>query len=261
VDQLGAPGFKVLHAPEVDFLSTCWTLKSCLNQVAAWSKANPDHLPLIIDIEAKDDAIPDPLKLGFAVPEKIGRSELDALDAEILSVFQRSDIITPDDIRDSRQTLEQAILKDGWPTIEKARGKVMFLLLDQGSKRTAYTEGRASLQGRVMFTTSTPGEADAAFVQVTDPTGEVANISKMVRAGYMVRTMADADTLEARAGNIARRDAAMASGAHLIATDFLAPIPKVGGDYRVTFAGGFYVQCNPVTARSSCAHLVTRAGE
>jgi hypothetical protein len=261
VDELKSPGFKVLHAPEVDFMSTCWTLKSCLGQISAWSKANPGHLPLIVDIEAKDDDIPDPLNLGFAVPEKIGGAQLDALDAEILAVFDRSSIVTPDDVRGSRKTLEEAVLKDGWPKVDDMRGKVLFLLLDQGAKRQAYAASAPSLQGRVMFTTSEPGSADAAFVQVTDPTNAVSRISEMVKAGYIVRTMADAETLEARQGNTARRDAAIASDAQLIATDFFQPIPAIGGSYRVVFEGGTYVRCNPLTANKACSSFLSAGAE
>ena len=49
----------------------------------------------------------------------------------------------------------------GWPTVEKARGKVVFLL-DQRKMEGVYTEGHPSLRGRLIFTNATPGADDAA---------------------------------------------------------------------------------------------------
>ena len=74
----------------------------------------------------KDEPIPDPLQLGFVKPQPIGTAELDALDAEIRSVFPEQQMLTPDEVRGSHATLEDAILTDGWPTLGAARGTVMF---------------------------------------------------------------------------------------------------------------------------------------
>jgi hypothetical protein len=52
--------------------------------------------------------------------------ELDALDAEILSVFPRNKILAPDDVRRKEPSLPEALRKRGWPTLKAARGKVMF---------------------------------------------------------------------------------------------------------------------------------------
>ena len=55
-------------------------------------------------------------------------AQLDALDAEIRSVFGEGDMITPDDVRRPPLTLEQSVLRYGWPRLEKSRGQVAFLL-------------------------------------------------------------------------------------------------------------------------------------
>ena len=63
-------------------------------------------------------------------------------------------------------------------------------------------------------------------------------------AGFIVKTRADADTREARASNPARRDAAFASGAQIVTTDFLMPDKKIG-PYQVNWlADGQKVQCD-----------------
>jgi len=60
-----------------------------------------------------------------------------------------------------------------------------------------------------------------------------------------VRTRADADTEEARSGDTTRRDAALASGAHFVSTDYPVPDPRFT-DYRVGIPGEGVARCNPV---------------
>jgi hypothetical protein len=90
--------------------------------------------------------------------------------------------------------------------------------------REVYLEGHPSLKGRVIFTNSKPGEADCAFIEENDGTPEI--ISDPVRKGYLVRTRTDADTMEARTNETKRRDAALASGAQLLSTDYPASEPS-----------------------------------
>jgi hypothetical protein len=47
----------------------------------------------------------------------------DDLEAEVLSVFDEEQIITPDDVRGDADTLEEAVLEDGWPTIAGQQGE------------------------------------------------------------------------------------------------------------------------------------------
>ena len=47
------------------------------------------HLPIIVQIEAKDGAIPDPLDLGFVQPIPVSEGTFTALEAEILSRARR----------------------------------------------------------------------------------------------------------------------------------------------------------------------------
>ena len=61
--ELAKPGFKVMHIPDVDFRSTCIRFVTCLQTIKAWSDAHPDHIPIAILINAKDD---NPLGAGGA---------------------------------------------------------------------------------------------------------------------------------------------------------------------------------------------------
>ena len=85
--ELDEPGTKVLHVQDVDFETTCFTFVACLESVRAWSNAHRGHLPIFVLVEAKDEAIIDPLDSGFAIPIPFGPEEFRSLDREIRSVF------------------------------------------------------------------------------------------------------------------------------------------------------------------------------
>jgi hypothetical protein len=252
---LARPGFKVLHIQDLDFNSWCLTFVDCLHQVDDWSDAHPRHLPINILVELKDGAIPDP-GLGFTVPHRIGPAELDALDAEIRSVFRRSEMITPDDVRRGRATLEEAVLADGWPTLARSRGKVMFTMDNGGRYRDDYRAGRPSLQGRVIFTNSTPGQPDAAFVKVNEPVGNVGRIQGLVAAGYVVRTRADEPTYQARSNDPTQREAALASGAQWVSTDYPVPGSSPFSPYFAAIPDGHPARCNPVNTGPRCRNAL-----
>lgn len=250
---MNQPGIKVLHIQDVDYHSNCITLILCLQTVKAWSDANPRHVPLTILLELKDT----PLVLGgidFVDPLPFNAAAMDRLDGEIRSVFSEDEMITPDDVRGSHATLEEAVLQDGWPTLGDSRGKVMFLMDNSGGYRTTYLGGHPSLAGRVLFTNSNPGQADAAFVERNDAKGSLADIQNLVAEGYVVRTRADADTVEARAGDTSTRDAALASGAQWVSTDY--PVPSLsqqfGTGYSASIPGGVAARCNPINGPTGC---------
>lgn len=238
------PGFKVLHSNDVDFRSHCWTFVACLQDIRTWSKAHPGHLPIYIQIENKDGR-PRP---DFAQPETLTAATMNALDAEIRSVFAAGEVVTPDDVRGQYPTLEAAVLQGGWPALDPTRGKVVFLL-DQERVTPLYTEGHPSLRGRMMFTNGQPGSPDAAFVKVNNPAAK--EIPELVRKGYLVRTMTDGDAKSVRAGDTARRDRGIASGAQILSTDYPFDWRAEGSGYNVTL-GKTNVRCNPVNAPKSC---------
>jgi hypothetical protein len=259
---MAEPGIKVLHVQDVDYRSTCLALIDCLEQIETWSDANPSHLPLAVLVELKDE----PISFGditLTTPEPWTQARMDELDAEIRSVMDPDDLITPDDVRDGAATLEEAVTTTGWPTIGESRGKVMFLMDNGGGYRTNYLAGHPSLQGRVLFTNANPGNADAAFVKRNDPFD--ASIPGLVQAGYVVRTRADADTREARENDTGPRDAALASGAQWVSTDYQAPGMALGftTDYVVEIPGGTVARCNPVIQPVGCVdgELDTVLGE
>jgi hypothetical protein len=215
-----------------------------------------NHIPITVWIEPKDDPRDDPISLGSAQPLPIDAAALQALEAEILAVFGKGSLITPDSVRGGSSTLEAAVLDRGWPTLDEARGKVMFVLLDSGLKREAYRAGAPSLQGRAMFTMSSAGQPDAAIISFDDVMAVRDLIPQLVKAGYLVRTFADLETVDARQNDTSRRDAAFASGAHYISTDFPETGGVAAGGYAARFPDGLLTRCNPLTASTGCASAI-----
>lgn len=255
LEGMDAPGMKVLHVQDIDWQTTCATLVGCLQLVRDWSLANPTHAPLMILIEAKDDALPQIGPFDFVRPIPIGDPELDTIDAEIRSVFAPGHVLTPDDVRGTRATLREAIEQDGWPTLRAARGKVLFALDNGGGVKDTYLTGHPSLRGRVMFTSSEPPADEAAFVKLNDPIADFDRIQALVADGYIIRTRADADTAQARSGDTTQREAALASGAQFVSSDYPVPDPDFGTGYFVAMPGGMPARCNPISAPVECAAM------
>ena len=237
--EMNKPGFKVFHVQDLDFRSNCPTFEGCLKQLKAWSDAHPDHYPIYVTMNAKDAEIKAP---GFTIPEKFTTEVFDRLDKEIIDYLGRNYLITPDDIRGTYPSLEQAVLANHWPTMRTERGKFIFILDEGGEHRDAYIAGHPSLKGRVLFTDSPAGTPEAAFMIINDPKKDGARIHEMVKKGYMVRTRADADTREARANDKSGFVAACASGAQIITTDYYYKSTFFPSDYKVSFDGGTYMR-------------------
>jgi len=248
-DLMERPGLKVLHVQDLDFRSNCLTFRRCLRTVKQWSDAHPSHLPIVITLNAKDDT----LDLPEATPPlPFDAAALDSVDAEIRSVFSANGVIRPDDVRGPYDTLEAAVRAGAWPMLDEARGTVLFVLDQSGPTLEAYRRDHPSLRGRVMFADAAAGTPEAAVHVVNEPIEQGDRIRKLVDAGYLVRTRADAGTVEAREDDPRRKEAAFASGAHVVTTDYFRPDPAMGTDYQVSLPGGAPGRCNPVTAPPSC---------
>jgi hypothetical protein len=244
---MSKPGFKVMHVQDFDYRSTCQPFVACLQIVRAWSNAHPKHVPIYILLETKQTDLPPQYHANPT--EKFTSSTFDALDAEIRSVFSPDELVTPDQVRGEHKTLEEAVLQKHWPTLDEARGKMVFLM-DQRPVGPVYLQGHDALRGRVIFTNASPGQPDCAFTEENDGTPET--IAALVRNGYLVRTRTDADTKEARTGETARRDAVLASGAQLLSTDYPASELSTWTNYSVSLPGGAVARCDPANAPANC---------
>ncbi len=228
--------YEVFHVGLIDAQTTCFLLSECLSVLRDWSDANPGHVPIFVQIEAKDPA------------SDTSADRLDALDAEIRAIWPDEMRISPDDVRGTHASTREGIVTDGWPTLAEARGKTIFFLNDAGETRDAYTAGQTTLAGRAMFAEGDEGTPIESVLVLNDPSDP--RIATAVPAGFIVRTRADSGGVEARADDTTRRDAALASGAHIVSTDFPAPVD--GLDYWVQIPDGMPARCNPVSAPAEC---------
>ena len=285
IPQLKEPGFKVLHVPFIDFETNTYTFIEGLEEIRDWSLENSNHLPVMVLVEVKDglplDYVSWPLRMlikggkfllritgePLSMPLFPGAQDLIEIEKEIYSVFSKDRIITPDDVRGEHKTLEEAVLKSGWPTLRESRGKVFFALDNECRLRDIYLEDNPSLENRIMFTSSRPGNPSAAFIKMNNPMGENEElIREYVQAGYIVRTRADANLSEGRTGDRARSEAAFNSGAQYVSTDFPRGWESYNDyaenftDYTVTLpeADRFPARCNPVNGVLFCSEFVLK---
>lgn len=250
IPELLEPGIKVLHIADVDFNSHQLTFIQNLEEIKSWSTNYPEHLPIYILLELSEKTVNSALpNVGFAVPESwSSEAALLSIESEILSVFSREDLITPDDVRGNYASLHEAVLNHNWPSIDESRGKVMFLL-NNADLIPFYTINAPSLENRLMFTNSTPGATDAAFL--SRDINDFQEINTLAEAGYMIRTRVDAGTYEARNNDYTAWLTAIQSGAHFLSTDYYKADDRAGdgtwSNYHVEFDNKLY-QLNPITA-------------
>ncbi|WP_370896710.1 phosphatidylinositol-specific phospholipase C1-like protein [Chryseobacterium gossypii] len=236
------PGYKMIHITDIDYQTWYYTLKDCLKDLKKWSDSHPDHDPVFITLEPKDGEA----NAFGTEPEHYTSKLFDDLDNELKKYLGKEKIITPDDVRGAYATLNEAVLKKNWPTVEKAKGKFLFVLDNNGKNRDLYIQGHPSLKGRMIFTNSDPGTPESAVLFMNDPSSE---ISQLVRQGYIVRTRADADTMEARKEDYSRFEKAKESGAQIITTDYYYPSRLFKSDYKISFDNNTYERKNPVTGK------------
>lgn len=246
------PGTKVLHVVDGDYNTTCVKFTGCLEQVKAWSDANPSHVPITIMLELKGSNRTFVAKGGVVAPPW-DASGLDGLDAEIRSVFGEDEMITPDDVRRPGLTLNESVTRFGWPTLHDARGQVMFVFNNVGNS-SPYTEGRPNLEGRASFVNAAPGEANAAYRGRDEVVQLFDEIQKLVSQNYIVRTRSDYPLSTVRSGDTTLIEASLKSGAQLISTDFPAVgmAARYGTDFVAELPGGAPARCNPVNAPKNC---------
>jgi hypothetical protein len=227
------PGLKVLHVQDMDFRTHAYTFRQALGQLRAWSEKHPRHLPIVITMNAKQDAIDRP---GFTKPLPFDRAAYDAWDAEIQAGLPAGKLITPRAVQAGYPTLQAAVRAHAWPTVEASRGKFLFVLDEGEAQWRLYLDGR---RNRVMFVNVPEDHPEAAVRIVNEPQKNVGYIQHLVRSGYLVRTRSDADTREARTNDKSRFAAALQSGAQIISTDYYVPDPELGNGFEIRLAPGW----------------------
>ncbi len=220
--------FEVVHIPLLDEGTTCRAFVECLGILKGWSDAHPGHVPLLVQIEPKDNPPEDDAETYFAKMEK-----------EILSAWPRERILTPDDVQLKEPTLRGAVTTKGWPTLAETRGTILFYIDNHDVFRRLYTRGGKNVDGRLMFVDAPDDDPLAAVIIANDP-ADKARIDALSHASFIVRTRAD------EAGTTEVRQAALSTGAHLLSSDY--PL-------ELTIPDGTPSRCNPISAPAGCTSL------
>ncbi|QJE98380.1 Ca2+-dependent phosphoinositide-specific phospholipase C [Luteolibacter luteus] len=232
--KLAKPGFKVLHIPDIDCWSNAPVLKDALAEMKAWSDQHPQHLPIMILLECKDQPQP-PLPTK---PEELTRERLLELEKEVLSAIPADRVLEPDEVRGKENTLREAVTKHGWPDLDSLRGKFIFCLDNTNEVRSRYLEGNPALEGRLIFASAPDTRHPAAaWFKCNDPEKQLQEIKDLVKAGFLVRTRSDTNKPDDK-----MKAAAFESGAQWVSTDHFRPDDKD----RVSFDGK-PVRPNPVS--------------
>lgn len=239
--QMRAPGAKVLHIPGIDTASYCLSFRRCLAILAGWSRRHPQHEVIVVLVNAVDQD-----GEGAAWPHRsdFDRATLDALDLDIATVIGRDRVITPDEVRGRHATLRAAVLAHAWPTLASARGRFLFVLDGNPRHEALYRRGHPSLRRRMMFGWYGEDTAEAAVFKSDNPLKDGGRIRRLVSEGFIVRTRADEDGVEARQHDSRRLDAAIVSGAQWISTDFYPGVPDPEGLGYEADLGGTTMRCD-----------------
>lgn len=156
--------------------------------------------------------------------------------------LDRERVFTPDDMQGDHPTLRDAVLADGWPTLEELDGKFIFIMKGPPELREAYL-GRQWVQrfhfgpddARFFVAADSPEDDHAAFFSLFGP-DEVERVGPLVDQGFIVHGAA-----EDPASVLGYREA----GAHLLTAVHLEETDIAG-------AG----RCNPRTASPECYDAV-----
>lgn len=247
---LAEPGFKVMHIADFDFRTHYPTFRQSLQALKTWSDKHPGHIPIFIQVEAKDKGLP--VFPGATEVLPFDEKAFDELDNEVVSVLGKDKLIVPDEVRGHYANLRDAVLANNWPTVAAARGKFIFMLLPSAAglnMQTPYVHNRPNLEKRMMFVQSSATDSFGAFLLLDNAIVRQQEIQDAVKKGFLVRARSDIETYEAKVNDYKRANAAFESGAQMISTDFFRPGNVYGTSYVVKLPGGKEVRKNPVNTK------------
>ena len=216
--------FILEHVPLVDPRTWEPDFSLALEELSLWSDRNPGHLPIVLLFELKND-------YSFLDPS-LGpwdAAAFDRLDAAIRKGLGTR-LYSPDD------------RKEGvWPMVGEIRGRFLVILHENEAYRAIYEAGHPKLTGRAMFDCLPGGAPGAYFAILNDPFADAAQIKAAEARGTVVRTMAGAGG-DLRPGML---EAALASGAQIISTDFPIGYTPGPGGFVASLPGGKTVDLLP----------------
>lgn len=202
--------FILNHVPLVDNSSIAPDLALALEEINLYSVHNPNHLPIILIFEMKDDwMMLDPRLKTF---DSLALMQFNTL----ISQSFGNRLYAPHHLVVDNLSVKETIMTHGWPEVSTLLGKIICVM-HPSSINHAYRGLSFSLDEQALFIGSHQDDInhdDASFIIHNDV--DVTSIQTLVLAGYIVRTRID-ESLNYREE---RKDMAILSGAHILSSDF-----------------------------------------
>lgn len=218
--------FMLTHVPIVDNSSVAPQLKLALEEIKLFSTYHPNHFPIIILMEIKDDW----MMLDPAL-RPIGSNELIVLN-ELIEETIGDHLFTPKDMIEYDLSLKETIETHGWPSIPSLLGKVMFVL-HAGSFVEPYVELDQSLQTLIMFPSVYHDQTDrhyTSFIIENNPLSTM--IPTWVNSNFIVRTRIDSELSIKEEERIQ----GVLSGAQILTSDYTAGRRDISSHQMYYFA-------------------------
>jgi hypothetical protein len=179
--------FQLTHVPLVDNSSVAPNFSLALEEISLFSDNNPNHVPIIILMEIKDDW----MILDHAL-QKMDKEDLIDLD-NLLKDKLGNKLYQPKDLIENDKTLKETIQTTGWPSINSLLGKVIFVL-HPGSFTNSYYEIDESLMTQAMFIGSYYQDTNKDYASFfVHNELNVERINELVDQNFIVRTRIDSE--------------------------------------------------------------------
>ncbi|HEX3695298.1 MAG TPA: Ca2+-dependent phosphoinositide-specific phospholipase C [Polyangia bacterium] len=228
--------YDVYHIVLIDPNSSCQKLDDCLNIIATWSTAHPRHVPIFIWLEIKDDTGGSPI------------SDLVPIEPVILKAFSRDHIITPAWLRGSHASPRERLMTDGWPTVDEARGMVMFTIINRDTRTQSYDHNGTSLDDRLMWVNAAPAEFGLPWAVITKDEEDPGDIAS-AHAGHLLIGVNSCAINMTDDACTTRLQTLVPEGFHMLDDDLPFQIP--GRSYWLHLPAGS-PGCNPPLAPLGC---------
>lgn len=202
--------FVLTHVPLVDNSSVAPSFELALEEIYLFSTNHPNHIPIIILMEIKNDW----MILDHAL-QHIQSEQLLKLNTVIIDKLGNR-LFQPNDMLESGKKLNETIQTTGWPSVFSLLGKVIFVL-HPGDFTDMYYELDTSLETQPMFIGLYSNQIErhyASFVVHNQP--DVQTIRSLVDSNLIVRTRIDSGLVF----NQQRYLDAISSGAQILTSDF-----------------------------------------
>ncbi|MFP4286932.1 MAG: Ca2+-dependent phosphoinositide-specific phospholipase C [Candidatus Izemoplasmataceae bacterium] len=225
--------FELIHVPLVDQSSNAPLLHRAFDEMLLWSQNNPNHFPVIILIEAKEDfAFLDP----FIKP--YNDDILLEFNALIIDSFEDK-LLTPNDLLIDNRPLKTLLDEDGWPLVNDLLGK-FIIVMHPSAVNDSYLALDPSLKTLNAFVGNHTDEGFHTSFIVSNNPFETEKINGYIDQNLIVRTRLDSNlTLHDDA-----LEAVTLSGAQIVSTDFF-PSHSLNNPFVAYLENTFTIIKNP----------------